>query len=50
MGYAQGEPDLAGRSQRSPQQRKSRKLCKETYGKGDLHEPEEPVGRTESDP
>lgn len=32
-------------SQNSPQERKSRKHCKDTYRKGDLHEPGKPPGR-----
>lgn len=45
-----GERQISPARQRSPLQRKGRKRCKETYGKGDLYKPKEPSGRKESDP
>lgn len=47
---ARGKPEVVGHSQNTPQDRKSRKHCKDTSRKGDLHETEEPPGRIGSDP
>lgn len=50
LDYAQGKPEVVSHLQNSPQERKDRKQCKDAYGKGDLHETEEPPDRIGSDP
>lgn len=50
LDYVRRKPEVVSHSQNSPQERKSRKHCKDTYRKGDLHETEEPPGRIGSDP